>query len=58
MVIQKLYDLIQKVVAYFLYFNIKNDTQIAEYYEIRDIKGNLIERKENIEKCYQQFKLV
>ena len=42
----------------FLYFNINNDAQKAKYYEIRDIKGNLIEKKENIERCYQQLKLV
>jgi len=41
----------------FLYFNNDINTPIVEHFEIRDDKGNLINIKKKIHKCYQDFKL-
>ncbi len=31
-------------------------TSIAEYYELRNIKGKLIENKNDIESCFKEIK--
>ena len=47
-----------KTCRLFLYFHINNKKNIAEFYEIRNLNGNLIERKANINRCYQEIKKV
>ena len=42
----------------FIYFDLKNDKSEAEYFEIRNTKGNLISNNQNIEKCFQEIKKV
>ena len=41
----------------FLYFNNKINIARVEHFEIRDIKGNLINIKKQINECYKDFKL-
>ena len=40
----------------FIYFNLKVNKPKAEYYEIRDINGDLIDKKEKINKCFMEIK--
>ena len=40
----------------FIYFNLKIQKPKAEYYEIRNIKGDLIDKKEKINKCFKEIK--
>ena len=40
----------------FVYFNLEVKKPKAEYYEIRNTKGELIDKKENINKCFQEVK--
>lgn len=42
----------------FVYFNNKSKKQKIEYYEIRDVKGKLIDQEVNLNKCFTGFKLV
>ena len=42
----------------FLFSNKKKNNSKIEYFEIRNKKGELIINKENINKCYKQFKLI
>ena len=42
----------------FVYFNKSDNKKKVEYYEIRNINGNLIDRKENINKCFKEIKKV
>ena len=42
----------------FVYFNTNDKVMKSQYYEIRNINGNLIENKEKIKKCYQELKKV
>ena len=39
----------------FIYFNLKVQKPKAEYYEIRNIKGELIDKKEKINKCFKEI---
>ena len=39
----------------FIYFDLEVKKPKAEYYEIRNTKGDLIEKKENIEKCFKEI---
>ena len=39
----------------FVYFNLEVEKPKAEYYEIRDTKGELIDRKEKINKCFKEI---
>ena len=39
----------------FVYFNLGVKKPKAEYYEIRDPKGELIDRKEKINKCFKEI---
>ena len=39
----------------FVYFNLGVEKPKAEYYEIRNLKGDLIDKKENIEKCFKEI---
>ena len=39
----------------FLYFNLTINISRVEYYEIRDTKGNLMDRSKDIEKCFQEI---
>ena len=39
----------------FVYFNLMIKKSKAEYYEIRDIKGELIDKKEKINKCFKEI---
>ena len=41
----------------FVFFNTLQTLQRVEHFEIRDNKGNLLERKEHIDRCYKKFKL-
>ena len=41
----------------FLFFNSNKNIPLVQHYEIRDIKGNLINNKERIENCYKHFNL-
>ena len=42
----------------FIYFNIKDKVMKSQYYEIRNINGSLVEKKEKIKKCYQELERV
>ena len=42
----------------FLFFNLKIKKSGVNYYEIRNTKGNLIDRKTYIEKCFKDIKRV
>ena len=39
----------------FIYFDLEVKKPKAEYYEIRNTKGDLIEKKEYIEKCFKEI---
>ena len=39
----------------FVYFSLEVEKPKAEYYEIRDSKGELIDRKEKINKCFKEI---
>ena len=39
----------------FVYFNLRVKKPKAEYYEIRNIKGELIDKKEKINKCFKEI---
>ena len=39
----------------FVYFSLEVEKPKAEYYEIRDLKGELIDRKEKINKCFKEI---
>jgi hypothetical protein len=39
----------------FVYFNLRVKKPKAEYYEIRNTKGELIDRKEKIDKCFKEI---
>ena len=39
----------------FVYFNLEVEKPKAEYYEIRNTKGELINRKEKINKCFKEI---
>jgi hypothetical protein len=41
----------------FLIFNKNDKLKKIKYYEIRDKKGNLITKKNDVQKCYRNFKL-
>jgi len=42
----------------FFFFNNKQNIKKVKYFEIRDNKGNLIDKKEQIKECYKDFKLI
>ena len=42
----------------FIFFNAFIKQSGAKYYELRNTKGELIERKKDIEKCFGEIKLV
>ena len=42
----------------FIFFNSLQNLPRVEYFEIRDDKGNLLDQKEHIDRCYKKFKLV
>ena len=42
----------------FLYFSLTTDISKVEYYEIRDTKGNLVDKSKELEKCFQQIQKV
>jgi len=39
----------------FVYFNLEVEKPKAEYYEIRNTKGELIDKKEKINKCFEEI---
>ena len=39
----------------FVYFNLGVEKPKAEYYEIRNVKGELIDRKEKINRCFKEI---
>ncbi len=39
----------------FVYFNLEVEKPKAEYYEIRNTKGELIDKKEKINKCFKEI---
>ena len=39
----------------FIYFDLEVKKPKAEYYEIRNIKGELIDKKEKINKCFKEI---
>ncbi|MDC0057483.1 hypothetical protein OAJ74_04930, partial [Alphaproteobacteria bacterium] len=41
----------------FFFFNSSQNLPRVEHFEIRDIKGSLIDRKELIQNCYKKFNL-
>ena len=41
----------------FFFFNSNLNLPRVEHFEIRDTKGNLIDKKEHIQNCYKNFKL-
>ena len=42
----------------FVYFNLKVKKPKAEYYEIRNTKGELIDQKEKIDKCFKEIQKI
>jgi len=42
----------------FLFMNSSFKTPFVEYYELRNIKGDLIDHKKDIESCFKEMKLV
>ena len=42
----------------FLFFKSKTNSAKIEYFEIRNLKGDIIIRKDFIKKCYQDLKLI
>tara|TARA_Y100000590_G_C15160523_1_gene803382 strand:- start:166 stop:645 length:480 start_codon:yes stop_codon:yes gene_type:complete len=42
----------------FLFFNLRSNNKIVEYFELRNSSGDLIERKEKIRECYIELELV
>ena len=42
----------------FIFFNTSIKNHRAEYYELRNVNGKLIERQKDIEKCFSEIKLV
>ena len=42
----------------FIFFNTSIKKPRAEYYELRNIKGKLVEKQKDIEKCFNEIKLV
>ena len=42
----------------FLYFNLTINQSRVEHYEIRDIKGNLVNKNKDIKKCFQEIQKV
>ena len=42
----------------FLFFDINEKNKKVKHFELRDIKGELIESKQSIEQCYREFKLI
>ena len=42
----------------FFFFNLKIKKSGVDYYEIRNAKGNLVDRKKNIEKCFKEISKV
>ena len=42
----------------FVFFNLKIKKPGVDYYEIRNTKGNLVDRKKNIEKCFKEISKV
>ena len=42
----------------FIFFNALNNNPRAEYYELRNVNGELIDRQKDIEKCFGEIKLV
>jgi len=41
----------------FFFFNSNQNLPRVQHFEIRDTKGNLIDKKEHIQNCYKNFKL-
>ena len=39
----------------FIYFDLTANMSKAQYYEIRSTSGSLVDKKENIEKCFQEI---
>ena len=42
----------------FLFFNQEKNNKIVEYFEIRNIKAELLNPKKSLEQCYREFKLM
>ena len=42
----------------FIFFNTSIKKARAEYYELRNIRGELVEKQKNIEECFSEIKLV
>ena len=42
----------------FIFLNSKNENSLIQYYELRNTNGNLIELKNEIEKCFVEIKLI
>ena len=42
----------------FLYFNSAIDISRVEHYEIRDTKGNLMEKSKDLKKCFHEIQKV
>ena len=42
----------------FVFFNLKIKKPGVDYYEIRNTKGNLVDRKKNIDKCFKEISKV
>ena len=39
----------------FIYFDLTANMSKAQYYEIRSTSGSLVDKKENIERCFQEI---
>ena len=42
----------------FLFFNSSKTIQLVEHFEVRNIKGDLINSKEKVQVCYKHFNLI
>jgi|TARA_B110000240_G_scaffold72296_1_gene82226 hypothetical protein len=43
---------------FFIFFDMRSDKSKSEYFELRYIDGNLIDKKNKIENCYKEIKKV
>jgi len=42
----------------FLFFNLRDINKQVKYFELRNVKGVLLESRQSIEECYKEFNLI
>ena len=54
----KIFRYDQNTCRLFFFFNSKSEKSGVKHFEIRDLNGNLINSKKEINSCYKEFKLI